>query len=177
MLVEEGQNLSQRLKEEFDGKMVPVRKEMEKVEKELEKSRTHMEFLQQVECGAQRRFRMCDETDETYSGRKTVAMRSERELKIAKEEYQDLEVQMVSLERELQALVNALEEGQDQMKQKRERDSTVDSSSTSDVLSRMASTNSSESTAITVPDWNASVVVCATCGRIICGSSPFEEPT
>jgi chromosome segregation ATPase len=174
--MEEGQNLSQRLKEEFDGKMVPVRKEIEKVEKELEKSRTHME-LQQVECVAQRRFRMCDETDETYPGRKIAAMRSERELKITKEEYQDLEVQMVSLERELQALVNALEEGQDQMKQKLERDSTVSSSSTSDVLSRMTSTNPSEFITITVPDWNASVVVCATCGRIICGSSPFEEPT
>jgi chromosome segregation ATPase len=176
--MEEGQNLSQRLKEEFDGKMVPVRKEMEKVEKELEKSRTHMEFLQQVECVAQRRFRMCDQTDETYSGRNTAAMRSERELKIAKEEYQDLEFQMVSLERELQALVNALEEGQDQMKQKRARDSTVDSSSSSGALIRMTSTYySSESTTITVPDWNASVAVCATCGRIICGSSPFEEPT
>jgi chromosome segregation ATPase len=151
--MEEGQNLSQRLKEEFDGKMVPVRKEIEKVEKELEKSRTHMEFLQQVECVAQRRFRMCDETDETYSGRKTAAMRSERELKIAKEEYQDLEVQMVSLEREFQALVNALEEGQDQMKQKRERDSTVDSSSSSGALTRMPSTYySSEPAAITVPD-------------------------
>jgi hypothetical protein len=80
---------------------------------------------------------------------------------------------MVSLERELQALVNALEEGQDQMKQKRERDSTVDSSSSSGALTRMISMYySSESTTITVPVWNASVVVCATCG-----SSPFEEPT
>jgi len=86
-------------------------------------------------------------------------MRSERELNIAKMEYRDLEVQMVSLERELQALVNALEEGQDQMRQKWGRASSVDSSSSSGALTRATSAYySSEPTVITVPDWNTSVV-------------------